>query len=372
MKITIITGPFLCLPPYTIGAVEKLWYGLGDYWREDGHKVTYISKRPDKVEKQDINNIYIKGSERTGSWIRDFLIDFLYSFKALSVMPETDVLILNSLWSPLMIRLFKKKYRLSVFSVERFPKKQIRVYDRLGGVDIFRCNSMAVYNEVIKQSPESRPKVITIPNYIDTNIFTYRDQIKRIDEFIISYAGRVNREKGLDYIVRACNEIVQETDYRIKIQIIGARDKERGGSGKEYVHELDKLATDLQIDWVNPIYNAEILADKLRESDIFCYPSIAEYGETFGVAPLEAMGLGIPTIVSDLECFKDFASNNINALIFNHRSQNPVSELKETILKLMSDDELRKKISVEGFKTAQKFNAKSISKQYEEIFKRYL
>lgn len=374
MKITIITGPFLCLPPYTIGAVEKLWYGLGDYWRKDGHEVTYISKKPENAETKNINNIYVKGSERTGSWLKDFFIDFFYSFNALKAMPKTDVLILNTLWSPLMIRLFRRKYKLSVFSVERFPKKQIGIYDCLGGVDLFRCNSTAVYNEVIKQSPKSMQKVITVPNYIDTTIFNCKHEKRNIvtNEFIVSYAGRVNQEKGLHYIIKACNEIVLETGNKIRIQIIGACDKERGGSGKEYVQELNQLATTVKIDWVDPIYNATILAEKLKEADAFCYPSIAEYGETFGVAPLEAMGLGIPTIVSDLECFKDFASNGINVLIFNHRSKNPTDELKSKILELIQDDKLRKKISEEGFKTAQNFNAESISKQYEEIFEKYL
>ena len=32
--------------------------------------------------------------------------------------------------------------------------------------------------------------------------------------------------------------------------------------------------------------------------------SIAGLGETFGVAPLEAMGLGLVPIVSNLDCFK--------------------------------------------------------------------
>ena len=46
MKVNIITGPFGCLPPYAIGAVEKLWYSIGTDMRNKGHQVIFISKKP--------------------------------------------------------------------------------------------------------------------------------------------------------------------------------------------------------------------------------------------------------------------------------------------------------------------------------------
>ena len=50
MKVNIITGPFGCLPPYAIGAVEKLWYSIGTDMRNKGHQVIFISKKATKRE----------------------------------------------------------------------------------------------------------------------------------------------------------------------------------------------------------------------------------------------------------------------------------------------------------------------------------
>ena len=96
MKVNIITGPFGCLPPYAIGAVEKLWYSIGTDMRNKGHQVIFISKKPLKESSMD-DNLLLHGYERTGSWVKDFVLDFVFSIKALSKMPKCDMLVPYSL-----------------------------------------------------------------------------------------------------------------------------------------------------------------------------------------------------------------------------------------------------------------------------------
>jgi glycosyltransferase involved in cell wall biosynthesis len=45
---------------------------------------------------------------------------------------------------------------------------------------------------------------------------------------------------------------------------------------------------------------------------MFVYPCLAEQGETFGLAPLEAVACGAVPIVSDLSCFGDFITPGVN------------------------------------------------------------
>lgn len=49
MKIDIVTGPFAGIPPYSIGAVEKVWYSLGIEWLQQGHDICFISKSTQKM-----------------------------------------------------------------------------------------------------------------------------------------------------------------------------------------------------------------------------------------------------------------------------------------------------------------------------------
>ncbi|EIF6168332.1 glycosyltransferase family 4 protein [Clostridium perfringens] len=371
MKITVVTGPFSCLPPYSIGAVEKLWNSVGVYLIEKGIDVTFISKKVNGIECDD-NHKYIKGYERTGSWLMDFFKDFIYSFRALKQLPKSDIVILNSLWSPLLARFFKHKFKISIFSVERFPKRQLNIYSKIGKIDYFRCCSSAVYNELILQSPQLKNNAWVIPNFIDTKVFNCNKKRNLVSKPTIVYAGRVHKEKGIHLLVKAIQLLQQREQISLNLMIIGARDKERGGSGEEYINYLKEIGEGVNFNWIDPIYEPQKLADEICKGDIFCYPSIAEKGETFGVAPLEAMGLGIPTIVSALDCFKDFVTNEVNALVFNHNDKNAIEELAYKIKYLINSQEIFNKLSVEGAKTAKNFSIEEISKVYYSKFKELL
>lgn len=84
------------------------------------------------------------------------------------------------------------------------------------------------------------------------------------------------------------------------------------------------------------------------------------------------MGLGIPTIVSGLDCFLDFVKNGENALVFNHRAMDPVYELENALSILINDEEKKRYIGKNGAITAQKFNAKYVAKLYLNVFEQYL
>ena len=338
MKITVITGPFMSLPPDSIGAVEKLWNSVGQCWLKMGEDVCFICKNPNNHFEYP-NRIYIKGYERTGSWYKDFVLDFIYSAKALRAVKKTDILILNSQWTPILIRFFRKHYKKAIYSVERFPKRQLGFYKIIGDVDAFRCCSTAVYNELIDQNPELEHLSWVVPNFIDTGVF-YGTQRELESVPSIVYAGRIHREKGLDILVKAINEIDSILNVKIELSLIGPYDTERGGSGEAYKSELDAMAKNFKIKWEDPIYNPKKLAEEIGKHDIFCYPSIAEKGESFGVAPLEAMGVGLPVILSELECFSDYFEDGKNGFSFDHKAENASSLLAEKIIRLIQAPEL--------------------------------
>lgn len=364
MKISIITGPYMCLPPFSIGAVEKLWYNIGLELSKE-NEVTFISKYPSKsILKKEKSFIYIKGYERTSSWIKDVFLDFIYSFRALKSAPTSDIVVLNSIWSPILYPLFRRKLHHSLYNVARFPKNQLILYYF---TDCLACVSTAVYNIAIKQNPSLRKKLCTISNPIDINTFTHKKKKICSKKPTILYSGRIHKEKGLDILISAIN-ILNDKGLKIDLSLIGTKDIAKGGSGDEYVNYLNSLATSFTINWIEPIYNPSELADELNKGDIFCYPSVAEKGETFGVAPLEAMGLGLPTIVSDLDCFKDFVENEETGLIFNHKSPHAIQLLSEQILRLIQSDDLYQKLSFQGSEKAKLFSTENIANDYYKKF----
>jgi glycosyltransferase involved in cell wall biosynthesis len=97
--------------------------------------------------------------------------------------------------------------------------------------------------------------------------------------------------------------------------------------------------------FTGPLYGINDLAERYRRSKIFVYPSIAEGGETFGLAVLEAMAWGCIPIVSDLNCFKDFVHHGTNGMVFNHRGPEPFRNLSSLILELSGNRILAEQLS---------------------------
>lgn len=102
----------------------------------------------------------------------------------------------------------------------------------------------------------------------------------------------------------------------------------------------------------------------MDKCDIYCYPSLADKGETFGVAPLEAMGLGIPTIVSGLDCFKDFVTDKVSGLIFDHHAEDAVKQLVDCITYVIDDKVHYTTISNNGVIASSSFNVAQKASEY--------
>ena len=92
-----------------------------------------------------------------------------------------------------------------------------------------------------------------------------------------------------------------------------------------------------RINWTGLINDESALVDVYDRASIFVYPSTAK-GETFGLAPLEAMSRGCLTVLSSLPCFQDFAEEGSNCLLFDHVHGNPVENLKRCLKKALSSE----------------------------------
>lgn len=365
MKITIITGAFGCIPPFAIGAVEKLWYQIGEEWKNEGYEVCFVSKLPNETEGLPQENIYIKGYWRSGSILKDTLwYELIYSIRAMKMAPKSDVVILSIIWGPLLFPFFRRKMGKSIFNVARFPKA---FYGLFRWVDSLSCVSTAVYDVLVQRFPYLKSKAYVVPNPIDTSIYTSQTLTHVYSKTpTIIFMGRVHREKGLHTLVRAMT--ILHTNYDLKLDIIGPTSIEKGGSGDAYVEELNQLAIGWKINWIGPIYDAQELASRVNAGHIFCYPSEAEHGETFGVSPLEAMGLGVVPVVSALGCFRDFIENGKNGFIYDHRASDAVEQLAACLEKLILDERMYKEYSAMAIETAKQFSIKKIADMYIKVF----
>jgi glycosyltransferase involved in cell wall biosynthesis len=184
----------------------------------------------------------------------------------------------------------------------------------------------------------------------------------------ILFCGRVHPEKGLELLAKTANALPDGW----KLTIVGPWKTAEGGGGEDYLRTLKAVFNEAKVQFLEPIYDTNKLNLLYKDASIFVYPSVAEKGETFGLAPLEAMALGAVPIVSDLDCFKDFIFHDKNGLIFNHRAQDTSVLLMQNVLKLIEDDPTRTRLAKEALKVRVSHSPDSIADLFLADFEKLL
>ena len=93
--------------------------------------------------------------------------------------------------------------------------------------------------------------------------------------------------------------------------------------------------------------------------DIFVFPS---HAEAFGIALIEAMAVGLPTVSSNAEGVLDITIDGETGLLFENKN---VNDLTEKISKLIDSEELGSKLGKGGRQRI--INNFNLEKQTEKI-----
>ena len=112
----------------------------------------------------------------------------------------------------------------------------------------------------------------------------------------------------------------------------------------------------------------EELAAVYDTGDVLVYPSVAEQGESFGLAPLEGMARGLPVVVSNLEVFREYLVQGRNGVSFEHRGGRAAENLADALAKLVEDPSLRQAMSKEARATAEKYAPGKVADLYVQAF----
>lgn len=363
MHIAIILGPFLPVPPVLGGAVEKVHLALAGAYRAAGHNVTMISREYDGLPREEViegvRHIRIRSSERSQHLLVNLALGLGYALRAAAALPQAEVTITNEFFLPLVLP--RRKAGRIYVQVGRFPKYQMLLYFR---ADRLQAVSRAVGAAIVRQTPWLARKVRVIGYAISD---TYFRPLPSRRERVILFVGRIAREKGVELLLRAFLLLKQRCDPAVvdgwKLRIIGPHEPSQGGDGAEYLAQLREFARVLgrQCEFGGPIFDQEALVREYQQSAIFAYPSLAEFGEALGVAPLEAMASGCAVIVSDLRCFDDYLENEVTGLTFDHRAEAAENGLAAQLERLVSDAALFAQIASAGHHAACQFRTEPIA-----------
>jgi glycosyltransferase involved in cell wall biosynthesis len=157
----------------------------------------------------------------------------------------------------------------------------------------------------------------------------------------LMYVGRLESNKGVRELLAVFGLLDGEVDG-LELYLAGdgplrrslcAEAGRRGWQGQ--VHCLGSLSP-------------EQLREELRRSDLFVFPS---YYESFGIAVLEALAVGVPVVCSDLPALREAAGEAARYL-----PAGDVGAWEETIRLLLADVDERRRLSFMGRERARRFS----------------
>jgi len=326
--------------------VSKTWHGF-----------------PSRETIDGVEHRRVAGYDTPSSMLKLKLLDAFYTLRAIPAIPmDADIVVTNTFWAPILLAI-SRKAKIYV-DVARMPKGQMRFYPASARL---RATSGPVADAIRYELPAARhAQAHVIPNPLPFDPGPVPSSAEKLP--YILYCGRVHPEKGLDLLVSAAESLPEGWT----IKIVGPWSISEGGGGEGYLADLRGQFGAAAVEFVGSVYDAEKLNELYRQAAIFVYPSVAEMGETFGLAPLEAMAWAAVPVVSDLACFRDFIRPEENGLIFDHRAPDAQAKLSECLLKLITDVVLREALAQRALEVRQTHSAESIAKLFLEDFKKVL
>ena len=375
MKITIVMGFFLPVPPLAGGATEKIWFRFAQLFAQAGHEVTLISRRWPGLANCEladgITHLRLRGRTHTRSLPINLLLDFLWSVKVLFALPRGDIVVSNNVSLPIFAGKLRPSAGRVAVVLGRMPKGQTRFY---GLVDRLLPTSNAVFEKVLAENPRVAARCRISLNPVDWGFHAKANVKPRTGApLTIGYVGRINPEKGLENLVDAAALLYARGDLPPwRLVIIGPHSVAAGGGGDDYLRSLVTRAQAAlpaaQFEFTGPIFNAVELGRRYGEIDVFCYPTLAEQGEGLSVAPIEAMAAGAVPVVSNLSCYRDLIVAGENGLVFDHRAPNATAQLADQLASLLSDAPRRRQLAARAQADAHRFDYAETARRLLEDF----
>lgn len=202
-----------------------------------------------------------------------------------------------------------------------------------------------------------------IPNGIDLELFS--PDVSPISEFCdgklnILFVGRLEKQKGANYLIRAYKRVRQEVPNS-RLIIVGPGTRLRGKYEKEVARSGLK-----DVIFVGGKPQSE-LPQYYKTADVFCAPATGL--ESFGIVLLEAMAVGKPIVATNIEGYNSVLTHGVEGLLVPPKNE---EMLARALVSLLTNEPLRQEMGARGRLKAKEYSWEHIVQRVLNYYVRIL
>lgn len=235
-----------------------------------------------------------------------------------------------------------------------------RIRQSLIFADKLVCVSSAVRDSVEKLTNMGVNQILTMPRYVDNNIFRKKyskDFFGKLNRQFgkgkhIIHVGRKSYQKNIETTIEALVYLPEE----YKLVQIGL------GDAGEYEKLARKLGVFERCFFTGGVSREE-LALYYSWADCMCTPS---RWEGFGLVFIEACACECPVITSNIGPMNEYLTDSESALLVDE-VENP-KEVAKKIFRICTDEELAKKLTINGKKVACRYDISNAAKKERDNY----
>lgn len=192
---------------------------------------------------------------------------------------------------------------------------------------------------------------LAIPSSGD-NAYAYLDNMKRQGYKVVASVGRMTIQKGLPNLLKAFQKVVEHEPKTLLLFV---------GAGEQY-YELIQLSAELGI--ARNVVFADFqrgkgYRDAFAVADLFVMPSISE---PFGIAPLEAVAYGAPTLISRQSGVSEVLHNALKVDFWD------VDEMANQITAVVRYDSLRDALHTNSYDEFENMSWNNAAQQLVTVY----
>lgn len=365
------------------GGVSQLIIHLAEGLRKRGHTVKIITPRPITYKGEVPPDYILLGTTRTFSGGFGTAGNWGSTFNATEVQrtlqqEKFDVINFHEPWIPMIgwqILNFSQAAHVGTFHANLADntagKFWINAFYPIGKPMIEKLHIltapslvptvmlMAKANEANKLHQFLMDNFKIIPNGVDLQKYKppkSRQPLSGKGTKTIVYVGRLEKRKGVEYLLEAFDRLVKEMP---NVHLIVA------GKGKKQ-KELQRIVETNSTPNVSfPGFVSD--EEKIRlfgNADLVCAPAM--YGESFGIVLVEAMAMGAPVIAGANLGYKSVLTGRGRIGLVNAES---IDDFANRMAVFLSVSEVEKMMRSWGIAQSKQYHYERVIKQYEDVFR---